>query len=650
MAWSHRQYSPGEKPHHSFSQFAGDNKFNQYFYVRIGLIQEVDLDKYTMTIQWLQGERGVRDKVPISFAYAGPAGCIGALPEKGAVGIFGFFNEGGGKGSPLLLSYLPAGLDVGLNFNTVKVIPDALSTSDVNEIDFKFRKLSLGDIIVSSPLGATLFLNKNVELHDGVQDSILLREDDQAIIATSIHNFLFADGVSISSGPALRNSMAIYDSQGNKLPNDGSIMSMSSGKDNIYIVPCGQNITYDTKFYTEYRLDVDELADGKLDLNDVNSSSPLSTRNPIVTLAMGNYIGADQNNPQLYGSLLKARLFSSSEDQQGAFSLERAMANNGINEPGIIGLVYAMHFLKSGCFLGVDKEGHYYMNLPASNLNPLGAGRSMSILAQGNLKEVWGLTADNNNSWDLGTKGGILWNVGNHNLNRKSRSIDVRTTKGIYLKVQSGDDDGYAKQEDLKGNVKENISGDKQTICTNQTVTINGAKKENITGSASESVQSDKNLNVLGTYTETVIKEMSGKYGVRKVTVTTGNDELTVLRGNISETITTFGKRSTTIAAGSIEQSIVTGNIKTSIGAGSYSVAVKGGSISIKTTAGLVTIAGTNVTIKGNLAVSVNAPLVRLGNGAPIGGVLTGLPGIPSCFDPITGTPFSGSLRVSAAL
>ena len=649
MTFSSRQFAPGEKPHYSFSQSAGDNKFNQYFYVRVGLIQEVDLDKYTMTVQWIQGDTGVRDKVPISFAYAGPAGCIGGFPEKGALGVFGFFNEGGGKGSPLLLSYLPAGLDAGLNFNTVKIYPDAVTTTDVNEIDFKFRKLSLGDIIVSSPLGSALFLNNSVELHDAIQDSIVIREDDQAIISTSVHNFIFSDGVAISAGPALRNQLPIYDSKGNKLPNDGSILSLSTGKNNVYIVPQGKSIDYNTKFYSEYRVDVDELVDGKLDLNDINGSSPLSTRSPIITMAMGNYIGADAKNLQQYGMILKARLFNSADDKTGSFALEKAVQNNGIDEPSILGLSYALHFLKTGSFIGVDKEGHYYMSLPASSLNPLGAGRSMSVLAQGNLKEIWGMTADNNNSWDLDTNGGVLWNIGNHNLNKKSRSIDIQTTKGINIKVQSGDDDGFAKKEDLKGNIVQNVTGDKENICKNLTSTVNGLKKENITGSETQSVQSDKTLSVLGVYTENVIKEMSGKYGKRTVQITTGNDELKVLAGNITETITTFGKRSTTITSGSIEEKLISGTYKTTVTAGSYAINVNAGSIEIKTSAGLVTVSGTSVTIKGSLTVSVDAPIVRLGSNAPIGGVVTGLPGIPSTYDFTTGLPFKGSLKVSAA-
>lgn len=640
-------YVPKELPHYVHSQFSGFHKYNQYFYVRVGLIEDVDIDKYQMTVNWEPQSKGMRNRVPISFPYAGPAGCIGGLPERGALGIFGFFNEGDGKGSPLLLNYLPAGLDAGLNFNVVKVLPDALPTSDVNEIQHRFHKLTEGDIIVAAPTGANIFLNRNMELQDNAQDSILIREDDQVIIATALNNFIFANGASVSAGPAIRNNMRLYDDQGNRLENNGSSMPLSDGKDQIYIVPFGKEISYDTNFYTEYRIEVDEQGDGKIDLNDINSSSPLSTRDPIVIQALGNYIGSDRTNPQKYGAILKARLFSSGNDQKGAFSLEKCLQNNTLDEPSITGLVYALHFRKSNSFIGVDKEGHYYMNLQASKANPLGAGRSMSILAQGNLKEIWGSETEDSNSWDLTTTGGIRWNIGNHDPDLKSRSIQIKTSKGISIDVGDVDDDGYAKTESLKGNVSQSILGDKEQTCSNLTYQINGLKKENITGSATETVQSDKTINVLGVSTENVTKEKQCKFGKRKTTITTGNDELEVIRGNIDESITTFGKKKTTILSGGIEETITTGSHKMDIKAGSYKLGITGGNIEMKTTAGTAKYAATSVSTEATALANVKSPMVKLGKGALIGGVVSGLPGKPNHNDYMSGAPLKGSMKVS---
>ena len=642
---NHRYYAPGEKPHFSIV-----DKANQFFYVRTGVIEEVDLDKYTMTVRWEPGN-GNRDRIPISFPYAGPAGFIGMLPEKGSMGIFAWYNSGVGGGSPLCVGFLPAGLNAGLNYNVVKIHPDQIPTSDINEILFKFRKLGDGDLVVASPKGAEIVLNSNVELRDNAQDSILFRESDQSIIATSLNNYVFADGVAISAGPAMRNGLVLYDSNGRKVQNNGSLLSLPDGKENIYIVPFGKDITYDTQYYSEYRIDVDELVDGKLDVNDINSSSPLSTRDPIITMALGNYIGADRTNPQQYGELLKAILFSSANDLKGNFALEGAMQNNSMDEPSIIGLIYALHSLKSGCFLGLDKEGHYYMNLPASKSNPLGAGRSMSTSAQGNLKEIWGAEVGIYNSWDLSTTGGLRWNIGAHNTNLKGRSIDIKTSRGINIEVNGKDDDGFARREKLKGNTYENVGGNKTEISSNLTLEINGLKTENIGGSHTQAIQSDKSVNVLGVYSETVSKEKQSKFGSRKTTITPqGNDELEVTMGNIQETITTFGQKKLSVNAGNIEKTIGNGVHETNVRIGKYSINAGAGKMEIVAPIGTISIEGSTIDIKGSIIVNVSAPIVKLGNGAPIGGAVTGLPGIPSHYDYLTGSPLAGSLKVGIAI
>jgi len=645
-------YNEGESPSWILKDVA-----TQYLSLRTGVIEEVDVDKYEMTVRWAPGN-SIRNKIPIPFPYAGPAGCIGMLPEKGAMGIFGF-NEGK---SPLCIGFLPAGLDAGLNYNQVKVFPDAIPTSDINEIQFKFRKLSKGDMVMRSPLGATVFLNEDVEIHDEAQDSIVIREADQSIISTSLNHFVFADGVSINSGPAIRNAMVLYNEEGEKIPNNGSLLSLPNGKDNIYIVPHGEDISYDTPFYTEYRVDVDEMGDGKLDLNDINSMSPLSTREPIVSFALGNYIGADRKNPQTYGEILKVNLFSSPTAQRGNFGLEASSQKNGIDEPSTIGLAYALNFPNSGCFLGVDKEGHYSMHLPASKSNPLGSGRSMSILAAGNLKEIWGPEGIDQNSWDLTTVGGIRWNVGSHGTTNNSRSIDIKASRGIYIKVNGSDDEtveltagkswtGFSRQEIYKSNVYESVGGGKRVNVSGEFSTkINGMKEETIDGSSTESVQSDKNLSVGGVYSETVSKEKQSKFGSRKTTIAPkGNDELEIMAGDLIETISTFGQRKVSINLGNIKETIGNGVHETEMILGTYKLSMGVGKLEIKSPIGMVTMEGSTVTIKGSLLVKVDAPMVKLGSGAPIGGALTGLPGIPSCFDPITGAPFLGSYKVSIA-
>jgi len=652
MAFDSKRYSKGEKPHPVFDQASGVHYFNRYFFLRLGVITEVDQDLYKIKVEWI-GQPGARPDIPISFPYIGPAGVIGCLPEIGSIGIFGFYEEGGGRmASPLCLAWVPSGLSSGLNQNVVKVVPDSIPTDDPNEIQHRQRKISHGDMIVSAPPGSTLFLNHNVELYDAMQDMLMIREGDQAILMTSLNNYVFADGASVCVGPAVRNGLVLYNPDGSKINGlDVAAMTTSGGKDIIYAVPHGSDIGYDTQYYTEYRVDVDDLGNGKLDLNDINGDTIMTTRNPVVTMALGNFIGNDKRDIGKYGRILRPVLFRSPDDKDGDFNLAVATANAGLDQPAALGLAYSLYFPKSGAFIGMDKEGHYHMNLPRSFANPLGAGRSMSVLAQGSLKEIWGATKDEGNSWDLTAKGGIKWDVGKHANSHRDRSIDISTESSIAIQIGGVDADGLSMVTTTTGKVQETIGGDKESSANNLSITIRGLRTETVQGSATDNIQSDLTVSVQGVSTETVISEKQCKFGKRKTTITNGNDELTVLAGDITETIQTIGNKKTQLTAGNIEESILAGDHKTSIKAGNFKAEVTAGSITIKNSLASMSmdIAG-NVKIKGTISVVVDAPIVKVGSGAPLGGAITGLPGTsPSHYDFITGAPHRGSVKVGIA-
>ena len=78
MTWSPVTYGPNEMPHYAHSNRGGFHKYNQYFYTRVGVIVDVDFDKYEMTVQWAS-ETGQPTRIPMSLPYAGPASCIGGV-------------------------------------------------------------------------------------------------------------------------------------------------------------------------------------------------------------------------------------------------------------------------------------------------------------------------------------------------------------------------------------------------------------------------------------------------------------------------------------------------------------------------------------------------------------------------------------------
>lgn len=651
MTWDSRIYNRGQKPASVFDKLAGPNKLSRYFFLRIGRVTEIDYDKYMFKVEWATGS-GSPYWMPISFPYVGPGSCIGTVPEKGALGIFGYMDEGGGEsGTPICLAWIPVSLQAALDYNYIKIMPDALPTEEDPLVFLKFRKLQRGDVIMSSLLGGELFVNADIELKDASRDTIQMRSSDQSIIMTSLNNFLFSEGVAMAAGQVIRNKIPIFDADGNRIQNiNAREVTGLDGRNIIYLVPYGNPIDEHTQYYAEYRLDVSDLSDGVLDTNDINSMGRSVSRDPIITLAMGNYIGALESSSR-YGKILRPILFSTINDREGKFDLVECTQTNGMDQVDKLGLAFAVHLLKNDSFMGFDKEGHFYHYMGSStSANPAGSGTSMSILALGSKKEVLGADTNDGNSWDLTTKGGIKWNIGAHSAGYKNRSIDITTSSSVSLQIRGVDAEGFARQEVIAGNQNTIITGQEiRQVSGNSTLTVDGLKKEVVRGSATYEYQSDKSENVLGVYTQVVVKEMQGKFGKRKETVLLGQ-ELEILTGDMKESIKTFGSKKTTLTLGNIEETIIAGNRKVSIIAGNYSVDVKAGNIEIKTLAGTAKLSGSlGVTLSSLVKAEVKALSVSLGMG-PMGGVVTGMPGIPSHLDYVVGIPPRGCMTVKAGL
>ena len=662
-----RLYNRGEKPSSAISNVVGPNKIFHRLGLRTGTIREVDTTRLRMYIEW-KGGSGTARWIPISFPVFGPASCLGMIPEVGSVGIFGFYFEGDGTtSSPFLLAYLPAYLTASYQYNDMKLDPDAIPNEDQNIFQYRFRPLTEGEMCMVAPKGASLYASTGLEITDKMKDSILVRDSDQAIIATSLNNFIFADGVAISAGPIIRNHLNLFDTTGKRIPSTlARELTLPDGRTNIHLTPFGDKINYDSQYYSEYRIDANDLVDGTLDINSINTPGTTSMASSIISLVMGNYVGSDISRKD-YGKIVRPSLFNSPQDQDGDFTLSECVQNKGADEVALLGLAYALHSTKSGCFIGVDKEGHYYMHLPSSAAHPLGGGRSMSILAKGNLKEIWGADGKEANSWDLTAKGGVRWNVGAHNDTQKNRSIDIRASSSIFIQAGGQDTENvtinvdgtdkvynFAKQENILGNSREVVAGTQfQAVSGDQRTTISGLKSESVFGSASYQFQTDKSENIMGISHEVVGKEKQGNYAKRTVTIK-GKDELIIQGADRIETIQLFGNRKTSLlGAGNIEENIFKGDKKVTITAGDYKISVAAGNINITTAIGSAKIsASTGITIDAGLAssVAIKGMGVTLGNSIRETGVVTGNDSV-SCthHDYMTGSPLLGSFTVKTS-
>lgn len=660
---------PGRKIAHNESpSFSGKTPGDLTFLVAD--VVDVDVDKQTMKVNFRR-HYGEGKFITITQPFFGNRSFIQATPEKDSIVLIA---HQGNDFYPI--TYLPNYV-FGLEDRNVSRWSDKVKSQEKDEVFYRARKLKQGWIAMASNEGIEVLLGNKFKVDDSDGDSFVIRPDDGSIINTSVSNYVFSGGIWRSAGIVRRNSVSPIDT----VPNAFKDQKIN-GRDSYLINPQNSNDAFDPHL-VEYLLEVDDRDFNVKPVNDVNFSSNKTVRKPVAIFALGNYIGNNPNDGS-YGRVLRPVLFTDPDDIAGNFSLEPVSGDGIDNYAAAITLYKPNRTSPSlGSYIGIDKEGHLFQFLPAATGGGLGKGRSMSTLARGSLKEVWGQDSRYANSWDLYTTGGIRWNIGKHNERdnnpHSARSIDIRTSRSVFhmygdqLSPDIYDFDKkdtkidntrkYFKIEKVGGNERKEIESTRETIVKgSDKLAIKGAKIEKISGAGTIQVGSGYNVIVGDAFTEKVTKEKNESFGNRKTSIVQGSSELIIEapKGDISEKITKLGNRITEISTGSITEKIKisgnrkfetkSGNIEFKTTAGNITHTTKSGNAGIITKTGKVSIeAKLNIGIKtGNAAnVDITGGAInlkgRLGN---IGGVITN----KTHYDYITGAPLKGSSTVKATM
>ena len=203
---------------------------------------------------------------------------------------------------------------------------------------------------------------------------------------------------------------------------------------------------------------------------------------------------------------------------------------------------------EQGAIFAFDKEGHCYQYLPAATGGGISPGRSMSILAKGNKKEIWGADSILNNSWDTLLEGGLKWRIGSHNnkdYDLRNTSMDIVTHGKVYF--QYGDAitrsirdfdqpdklvqniDKYRKIEKVAGCERKELAGTRETLIEgNEQLRVKGMKREIVTGFHNTIVGGNRNVSVGDTYALKVTNEGQEGFGSKKIQCTKGDHALTI--------------------------------------------------------------------------------------------------------------------------
>jgi hypothetical protein len=639
-----------------------------------GDVTLVDEEKMRMTVV-LRDNLGTLENVTITQPFAGNSSFIHAVPEEGSMVVMAYQ-----EGQYFPLTYLP-NYTHGLENRNVKNWPDTVKNVEENEHFFRVKKIQKGEIALGSSKGVEVHLGEHFKLDDRSGNSLVLRTDENSIINTACNNSIFSSGVWLNTGIIKRNS--VDPSNLNDAPNIIR-QPLPEGRYNYVLRPTGPNLATDP-YYTEYLLEVDDKGYALQPENDINGDSNKTNRKPIAIFSMGNLVGNNTKYPGSYGRILRPVLFHDVDDSVGDFTLE-PVAGADVDAYSI-----AMCWFKperanpeTGAFFGIDKEGHLWQYLPSATAGGLGKGRSMSILAKGSKKEIWGNDTRYATSWDLKTTGGIVWDVGVHNEKNgnpfSNRSIDIRAKGSVFYmygsqlspsiknfdidksKKDVDDPRNYFKVEKIGGKERHETSSNRETIIKgSDKIRIEGARTEQIIGANTTSVGSNMNVIVGDASTEKVSKEKQEVFGNRKTLITSGSAELQVksLQGDIKESILVKGGKFVNVKLGNIQDDIAIGNRAFNIKSGNFTVqSIKGdmllstktGQISFKTVIGKAEIkASMDIDIRTNPVSNVNVQggAIKLkGKTGMMGGVITS----KSHLDFVTGAPHKGSLSVSASV
>jgi hypothetical protein len=643
-------------------------------------VTNFDERRQEITVNIFNGE-GSSLNIPLTQPFTGTNSYIAGVPDVGSVVILGKVN---GKYYPL--SYLPI-YEASLEAKGIKKWGDQVKVAGKNNFYFRYKRLAPGEIAISSSGGAEMFLDNNLRLEDGLGDETLIRSYDHSIINTSVNNYTFSGGVWKNAGIIYRNSL------------EGS--NVSEGQFAIREVMPDGKIQYplvsnpldglSRKYYAEYLLEVEEQTDRIPPTNDTNSMFNRNSRVPSAIFSLGNFVGNNPTRLDTYGKLLGVQLFKSPDDIGGVFNLSSLSGDDASNYGLAVTLMApSSRNYNMGTMLGIDKEGHYYQYVRSASGGGLGTGRSISILADGSKKEQLGQESSFGNSWDFTAQGGIRWVIGSHSakdLRYKEKSIDIRTTKGIFnyygappenlqseYKLYEWDDlknnnvlvtntAGYKKVEIVNGRQRTEIDGTKESIVGGGVLNrINGMREERIAQSYNVSVGGDMNVSVSNMSTESVSSQKLETYGSRSTTVTGGSSELVINNltgsGSILEKIKYIGNKETTIGTGNIKEKILTvGNREFETTTGNFSAEIKSvGNITMKTKLGVIEINtkvgdikiktnSGNATLESLITSKIKGTKVQLVGRVPIsGGVVTS----KTHFDYITGATLKGSTTVTA--
>ena len=183
----------------------------------VAKVTRVDAQQMSVSLYVLSGEGTSYENVSLLQASAGARHFLGSIPEVNDLCVVGFANaESGYTRRPYVVGWLVPGTDAGYDWAMTSPLGenDLLMTPAMREAvsgtfgrrRHKLKQMEKGDIVGSSSKGSDLHLNESAEISNRRGNSILLRDQDQALVVRSLQQFHAGAGTRLYSGMVQRDA------------------------------------------------------------------------------------------------------------------------------------------------------------------------------------------------------------------------------------------------------------------------------------------------------------------------------------------------------------------------------------------------------------------------------------------------------------
>ena len=642
------------------------NKTNTYQFLRFSEVIFVDYFRRTCDIRYLDSHN-FATSVSFVMPMQGLNSLMNAMPTKGSIALVGYFRDATELGYPVILGFLPRNSYFAYSFEATTLRPDITDEAAQAQIQerMKYWKTYPGEILLSSQQGSDLRIDKSIFIQNAMLNEIYLDQASQVMSFLSLNQTFSSKAGRFNFGLIHRNELL----NSNEFRDDylPSSQPLSDGRF-FYRVT---NAPKDSKGlpnqslsdagilgYTEFRVDVREMADDTLDVTEESSGSDQSPivkstgdpddgiiEHPIVSFVMGTLTGNDAQSVdgrQKYGKILHPVTFASDQDTDVIAGEQVVPNGNGINGEQTIAGAFQVKLPNTKTSFNFTKEGVLEFSIDRSSaVHPLGAGRSANIGLTGSLKMSIGKQASDGKSLLLDLLGGAVINIGGEST--KQRSLDMNLSNGLNFEIRGSDAYKNSIRARISNNIDMIIGGDRTTeIQGNEIVVVHGKLEHRVLGKKVDNYVNDLNQSFGGDLVKTIVQNHRMTIGQGSSTtitapdLTSGStvaDSKDILLG--SKTLDMLlGDNDVNMLAGIYTDNITLGERNISVGVGNFAVAVKVGDISmntivgnvdIGTTAGQMTLSALQITMKALTSVSINSPLVSIGS-LPQGGVVNNGP------------------------